>query len=1378
MKGARGISMLDVKSIHHRGQVGSAGAVTLVVVALLLVLCGGGYLYLTSGDDSQFADARKAWGRSDWDASIRMLEHTHRAEPTSPLPQYMLGIAHFESRNAAKADHYLASLSRNPEWASRAFYFRVLNHLREGETEKAAQMIDDVLPSLKQSPLAQEAQGLASLELAAAAEKRAMTLLTSKIGSARAGAYEDRVHRIVFADSTVFARSVDHLMERLHDVDRIENTAELRVELDRGHKHVITAANAFEKAVEIAKTTKKEPDPQRSRFELASIFAVRGRALEAEALFRDVIAVPAASMQDDPYFNDRRDGLVLLSRKNIAEFQIRTKRLAKAIETLSAIKLNDPKDDAAVKRPYDVDVMLAETYGEMGRTDKMLEIAGDWLDKDSSLFAMNYLIGRHYFDQGEHEKALPYLERARAKRVTGEVYTQTLVECLLELGRFQNANGLTEQLITVNPRDEGHYILRARALEGLGWKDDARKFLVQALRRRFEDGGTQAHRRLRRHLDAMLVRQDMLPKTLEDATRMYEDDPGSFLVAQRYIQILTKAENYRSAQSIVDSMRKECPGDHPQYPELMLACAGLSAARERWNEALGDLEGVIAQRPTCVEAHLGQAEAHLELGNFGPALEAIEKAELLEPASPRAARLRFELHLQENDWAEAAKIGEKLLAAEPRNGALLRSTATAYVKSGQPESAGKMLDKLKSVSLTDDDAIDYGTLLLDAGRVIEGERQLVRLIEDDPGDVKRALEIGRTLFQRERFEAVLRGLGPVAEANPETAVEAYKLMALAHSRLGQDEESIEAVTHLRGLGERAWIYERIADFCLARANLDEATSIIDAAIAEEVMTPELLVKAVDLAIAMRHPERAVEYATLLERDTRMSPAQSAPAIARAYGAQRNVPRAMKAIANGLEGASAREAKALYAAELEVLGRGGWTDKMLEVAVAAQKQLADSSGLADILTEMLMLADRPEAVDVAEQTIVKDGPTWRNQLNHGLLALDRPDAAAALADVEAAWALQKNPEVAHALGVLGAAFAKRSAVDAVLRPKSADAFPLHPLTAPAMAFVAAFVKTKGKDVAREAAALPFGSTSEREAFLAAVLELSAQPDTAELLRDELVRYFVFAGFDRTYAKAVKGLARLAEKAPAHKRAFDLMAARLEIEGEWSYTSGIQRATELMKDQDDEAAYMIYARGYILSGDAKSLNGLTDYVLGRRTFRAEFLRDYAQLLLNGRYPLDAARVISTSLEESPERRILEADALYRAGNVKRAAQILLEGPPVPPSATASQILAEYHAETPATLEEAFRLAGDAVYKFQRPHSSVYLTLARVSMKRGFVEEARKAIRKYISLAPSSARAAFAALQVVSEGGDSYAELKDWLESRRELLDPSQRVTTRRR
>lgn len=1343
------------------------------VVLLLAVLAAGGgayYFFGRSTEGGLFAEGQTAWKRGDFESAAPLLERAVEQSPGEPMPKFLAALSLIQIREMDRAAGYLAALSTNPEWKTRAHYHKVLGYLRAKRPNDAKKVVDQENTKLKNSPVAREAQGLYNLELAATAETDAVKILAELTETPRANSYQDRLRRIIYADSAIYERSVEQLFERLKDQEKLGDSGELRAVIDRGHQHLINAVIAFDEALKATKGS-KEPDPQRSRFELAIIYSTRGRTQEAEELFRQVIDMQITALRDDPYFLEKRDGMVMQSRRNLAEFMIKSRRYAKAIEYLSAVDEN--KDGL---RPYDVDFTLAECYEAMGKPEKMLEIVDAWLQKDASVYGMNYLKGKELMRRGKTKDAMFYLERARSRRQSNDEYTRTLVDCYLKNERWQSADYLASVLLDSEPRDERHHIVKAQALEGLGYPDDAAQFLVRSIRRYFSDKATAAHRTLRKYLDELMLRNDLLPKTLAEAQRRYEADPDNFRVAERYVTLLVEAQNLRTAAAIIDVVRSACPPDHPQYADVMRAAANLAMAQLKYDEAANIFGLVTKIRPTSVAAHLGQAQCYVKIQDIGRALDSLEKAELLDPGNLDAARIRFDLHTTEADWSEAAKVGEILVAAEPKNGSLLKSVAGAYIRSGQTPQAMKMLDRLRSIALSDEDAIEYGDLLLDAGRAQEGERQLLRVVEDDPGDSKRTLAVGKALFRNKRYDAVIRGLEPIAKATPETSAEILKLIAQSQRRTGNTTAMLDTLAVLRNIGERAWVYEWMTDICREDGRFEEALSIIDAAKTEKLETPEMAVQAIKTALTMKDLERAKEYARQIENDADKSSVAEIIALAEAYAAERNVARVISILENAREGAGQDEIRQLIAAQLRLLGEGNWIDRMLEVATQASRLLPSTTGLPQIVVEQLMASDRPEAIEVVQAALATEGELARLRLDRALILLRNGEQGAAFGDFSAAFKLERSPETAHALVLLATHVGKKDVADGIMKAKGAEAVALLPGTIAGAQFLASL---GGPAEARIAATanLGFRSKGEMIAFSAAVESMIATATELEVVRDALASWLIFREYPRTQLAAVRTLQSLIEKHPEHARAFTLAAARIEMSNPSTFTAGVQRITDLLKNGDDEAGYLIYAEHYVRTRDFAALRPLTEYVVASKAFGPDFIREFSALLIEGGLPQDAARVLYVSPETSPEKDALLASALFFSGNVGRAAQLVSLTAGRPTTSIGAQILAEAQSQTAGGLDGAITLASDAVYKLPNPHPSAYLTLARVASKRGMTEEAQKNITRYVAQTPTSARSVDAALGVIRDAGDTFAELREWLEERRELVDPSHQIKVAR-
>jgi tetratricopeptide (TPR) repeat protein len=90
--------------------------------------------------------------------------------------------------------------------------------------------------------------------------------------------------------------------------------------------------------------------------------------------------------------------------------------------------------------------------------------------------------------------------------------------------------------------------------------------------------------------------------------------------------------------------------------------------------------------------------------------------------------------------------------------------------------------------------LSYGMLLYKLDRLEEGEKQLARAVELDPGDWNAHFELGKLLFRAERLEAAeqqLKLAAAAGSAGPEEARRIQLLLAQVHFRMGRNEEGRE-----------------------------------------------------------------------------------------------------------------------------------------------------------------------------------------------------------------------------------------------------------------------------------------------------------------------------------------------------------------------------------------------------------------------------------------------------------------------------------------------------------------------------------------------------------------------------------------------------------
>ncbi|MGQ0736400.1 MAG: tetratricopeptide repeat protein [Acidobacteriota bacterium] len=308
----------------------------------------------------------------------------------------------------------------------------------------------------------------------------------------------------------------------------------------------------------------------------------RGELDAAEGAFRRVLEIDPA----DPA------GSTGLARIDLARSQ--PQRAAGTLETLLAAR---PGDRYALQ-------LLGRAYTQMGRRDEAafaLAVGLDgeprWRDPWSDEvrryrrgYATLLKDAVDHFQNGRFEEAIGIFEKLRERHESPALMTQ-LGAAYVAAGRIDSALSVLEPLVLANPGQvEAHVTLASAHLR----KRNTEQALAHADRALALN---PTHTRAREARGMILWRTDRYDEALAEFDQVYRADP-------------------RNAQALV-------------------WMGMVHADQRRYRDALARFEQAAVKSPVLVDAWLGIARTHVELGSIEQAATALGRAELLDRSHPQ-----------------------------------------------------------------------------------------------------------------------------------------------------------------------------------------------------------------------------------------------------------------------------------------------------------------------------------------------------------------------------------------------------------------------------------------------------------------------------------------------------------------------------------------------------------------------------------------------------------------------------------------------------------------------------------------------------------------------------------------------------------------------
>lgn len=262
-----------------------------------------------------------------------------------------------------------------------------------------------------------------------------------------------------------------------------------------------------------------------------------------------------------------------------------------------------------------------------------------------------------------------------------------------------------------------------------------------------------------------MLRQNRVEEAAEIAATMARERPHD--AQARFAMALV--DRQRGATDRALASLERLAGELPQNPLITLEFAGTLVTQGQADRALPILQAILAQSPTLPLAHFWLGQAHL-----------------------RSFR-----------GVEAAESFERMRELAPRNLGVLEPLATAYLDSGRPALAERILRELLAAQPDNQSAaITLVAAVEQQGRLAENRPLLDRLLERSPGEPQALAALARLLQnegRRDEARELLRPALAVESPHPVVVSTFAPLCATPEDRalcLAKAREAIDAPHHV------------------------------------------------------------------------------------------------------------------------------------------------------------------------------------------------------------------------------------------------------------------------------------------------------------------------------------------------------------------------------------------------------------------------------------------------------------------------------------------------------------------------------------------------------------------------------------------------------
>lgn len=420
------------------------------------------------------------------------------------------------------------------------------------------------------------------------------------------------------------------------------------------------------------------------------------------------------------------------------------------------------------------------------------------------------------------------------------------------------ARSLLQQLLVSQPDNHRALVLQGAVLLAMNANRSAETSLTKAVRQSPEASLArmllaQVYLRTGQHADALTTLAPMLGKRPEDPTALT-------LAGQAHLQ----AGNFAKA----DELYQRAMQQSPDNLEVRTAAAGARLAKGDTDGALGELYQV-ASAADGDTADLMIIAAQQRRGDFTAALKAADALAAKQPGKAMPHELAGRIHLAMSDRAAARKRFEQAVALDARYFPAVLGLAMLDVAEKNPTAARSRLTQLVQAYPRHPEA-QMALVELDIAQKVPKDavaKSLAALIAMDPSYAPARLklvELHLAAHAPKLAVSVAQEAVSSAPENPDF------LLALGRSQLaeGNTQQAVYTFNKLISqLPGQAGPLLALADAQVAQGNQTAANATLRRALDVAPNDLEVHRRLMALAVAAKQPERAIEIARRLQRQT-------------------------------------------------------------------------------------------------------------------------------------------------------------------------------------------------------------------------------------------------------------------------------------------------------------------------------------------------------------------------------------------------------------------------------------------------------------------------------------------------------------------------------
>ncbi|MCK9366471.1 MAG: tetratricopeptide repeat protein [Metallibacterium scheffleri] len=209
---------------------------------------------------------------------------------------------------------------------------------------------------------------------------------------------------------------------------------------------------------------------------------------------------------------------------------------------------------------------------------------------------------------------------------------------------------------------------------------------------------------------------DELNKVLKDSSSKY----AKAMALRGLAQVQMNAGNNAAAVPLLQQSLDLNSLPNNDYFNTMLTIAQLQAQDEQWQPALATLQKWMTEGgKQSGDAYALEGNIYYRLNQYQNAIGAMKQALALKPDAPDSwNQLLMASYFGLNDYAEAAKLEEAVVAKNPNDKAAVKNLVSVYIQAKEPDKALKVMAAAKARGLytSNDDYINLAKMYLYIGQ--------------------------------------------------------------------------------------------------------------------------------------------------------------------------------------------------------------------------------------------------------------------------------------------------------------------------------------------------------------------------------------------------------------------------------------------------------------------------------------------------------------------------------------------------------------------------------------------------------------------------------------------------------------------------------------